>query len=352
MTGLSTSIVAHKLPANPMCPPVMQKIRKFKPDMSLKIKEEVTKQIKAKVLRVVEYPTWLANIMPVPKKDGKEYLSTPPVLVQPEHGRPLLLYLFVLDGAFGCALGQHDEMGKEGKPYTIRMMDPLKYIFQKPMPTGNVAKWKIMLSEFCIVYVTQKAAKIQALADHLAENPVGGEYEPLKMYFPDEEVSFVGEDITETYDSLRIFFNGAANFKGVGIGAILVSETSQHFPVDAKIRFSCTNNMAEYESCILGLNWAVDMNIQEILRFTKIELKYVPRIQNEFVDALATLSSIIQHLDKNLIDPIPVRIHNQPAYYAHVEEETDGNPWFHDIKEYLAKGEYPKHANHTQKCTL
>jgi len=39
--------------------------------MSLKIKEEVTKQIKAKVLRVVEYPTWLANIVPVPKNDGK-----------------------------------------------------------------------------------------------------------------------------------------------------------------------------------------------------------------------------------------------------------------------------------------
>ncbi|XP_070056899.1 uncharacterized protein [Nicotiana tomentosiformis] len=71
MTGLSTSIVAHKLPTNPMIPPVKQKLRKFKPDMSLKIKEEVTKKIKAQVLRVVEYPTWLANIVPVSKKDGK-----------------------------------------------------------------------------------------------------------------------------------------------------------------------------------------------------------------------------------------------------------------------------------------
>ncbi|XP_070015637.1 uncharacterized protein [Nicotiana sylvestris] len=71
MTGLSTSIVAHKLPINPMCSPDKQKLRKFKPAMSLKIKEEVTKQIKAKVLRVVEYLTWLANIVPVPKKDGK-----------------------------------------------------------------------------------------------------------------------------------------------------------------------------------------------------------------------------------------------------------------------------------------
>ncbi|XP_070037211.1 uncharacterized protein [Nicotiana tomentosiformis] len=71
MAGRSTSIVAHKLPTVPMRPPVKQKLRKFKPDMSLKIKEKVTKQIKAKVLKVVEYPTWLAKIVPVLKKDGK-----------------------------------------------------------------------------------------------------------------------------------------------------------------------------------------------------------------------------------------------------------------------------------------
>ncbi|XP_070022932.1 uncharacterized protein [Nicotiana sylvestris] len=88
--------------------------------------------------------------------------------------------------------------------------------------------------------------------------------------------------------------------------------------------------------------------VQELMKvFTKVEFKHVPRIQNEFADALATLSSMIQHLDKNFIDPIPIRIHNHPAYCAYVEEETDGNPWFHDIKEYLAKGEYAEHANHT-----
>ncbi|XP_070034672.1 uncharacterized protein [Nicotiana tomentosiformis] len=187
-------------------------------------------------------------------------------------------------------------------------MDPLKYIFQKPMPTGKLAKWQIFLSEFNNIYVTQRAVKGQALADHLAENPVHGEYEPLKMYFPDEEVSFVGEDITEAYDGWRMFFDGAANFKGVGIGAVL--------------------------------------------RFTKIEFKHVPRIQNKFSYALATLSSMIQHPNKNFIDPIPIGIHKQPVYYAHVEEESDGNPWFHDIKEYLAKGEYPEHATHIQKRTL
>ncbi|XP_070056843.1 uncharacterized protein [Nicotiana tomentosiformis] len=93
--------------------------------------------------------------------------------------------------------------------------------------------------------------------------------------------------------------------------------------------------------------------VQELIkRFTKIEFKHVPRIQNAFADALATFSSMIQHLDKNLIDPVPIGIYKQPAYCAHVEEETDRNPWFHDIKEYLEKEEYPEHATHTQKRTL
>ncbi|XP_070022735.1 uncharacterized protein [Nicotiana sylvestris] len=62
-----------------------------------------------------------------------------------------------------------------------------------------------------------------------------------------------------------MFFNGVANFKGVGIGAVLVLETGQHYLVSAKLRFPCTNNMAKYEAYIMGLNLAIDMNIQELL---------------------------------------------------------------------------------------
>ena len=38
-------------------------------------------------------------------------------------------------------------------------MDPLQYTFPKVLPIGKLAKWKMMLSEFDIVYVTQKAVK-------------------------------------------------------------------------------------------------------------------------------------------------------------------------------------------------
>ncbi|XP_070025640.1 uncharacterized protein [Nicotiana sylvestris] len=294
MTGLSTSIVAHKLPTNTMCQPVKQKLRKFKPDMSMKIKEENAGATYMRDMTTIfhgmiheEIEVYVDDVIIKSKKAAdhiadlrkffdrlrsrfiaqstvicepifmmlgknaetswtedcqkafdkiKEILSTPPVLVPPEPERPLLLYLSVLDGAFRCVL--------------------------KPMPTGKLAKWQILLSEFDIVYATKKMVKGKELADHPAENPVGEAYELLKMYFPDEEVSFVGDDITEAYDGWRMFFDKAANFKGGGIGVVLL------------------------------------------------------------------------------------------AYCAHVEEEADGKPWFHDINAYLSKGEYLKHANHTQKCTL
>lgn len=86
----------------------------------------------------------------------------------------------------------------------------------------------------------------------------------MKTYVPDEEIAFIGDDIAESYDGWRLFFEGVANFKGVSIGAVLVSKTCQHYSVFAKLRFPCTN-MAEYKAYILGLKLAIDMNVQELL---------------------------------------------------------------------------------------
>ena len=65
MPGLSSEIVQHKLPLNPECSPVKQKLRRMKPEMSLKIKEEVKKQFDVAFLVIARYPKWVANIVPV-----------------------------------------------------------------------------------------------------------------------------------------------------------------------------------------------------------------------------------------------------------------------------------------------
>ena len=74
MPGLSSEIMQHKLPLNPEYSPVKQKLRRMKPDMSLKIKEEVKKQFDAGFLAVARYLGWVANIVLVLKKDGKVWM--------------------------------------------------------------------------------------------------------------------------------------------------------------------------------------------------------------------------------------------------------------------------------------
>ena len=103
------------------------------------------------------------------------------------------------------------------------------------MPTGRLAKWKILLTEFDIIYVTRTAMKAKALTDHLAENPVDEEYEPLRTYFLDEEVIYVDEADHDEKSGWKLFFDGAANIKGVGIWAVFNPETRLHYPVIAQL---------------------------------------------------------------------------------------------------------------------
>jgi len=69
--GLDSEIVQHRLPLKPECHPIKQRLRRMKPEVSLKIKEEVEKQFNAGFLVVAQYPQWVANVVPVPKKDEK-----------------------------------------------------------------------------------------------------------------------------------------------------------------------------------------------------------------------------------------------------------------------------------------
>ncbi|KAI5400198.1 hypothetical protein KIW84_065212 [Lathyrus oleraceus] len=71
MPGLDINIVQHFQPLKPECRSVKQKLRRTHPDMVVKIKEEVQKQIDVGFLMTSTYPQWVANIVPVPKKDGK-----------------------------------------------------------------------------------------------------------------------------------------------------------------------------------------------------------------------------------------------------------------------------------------
>ncbi|XP_070015405.1 uncharacterized protein [Nicotiana sylvestris] len=200
--------------------------------------------------------------------------------------------------------------------------------------------------------------KAQALVDHLAENSVDDEYQPLSTYFSDEEVNSV-EAISEDTNAWKMFFDGAVNANGVGIGAILISPTGQHYPATAQLWFFCTNNTVEYEACIMGMNMAIDQDVEELRhvedlskRFKSIEFRYIPRCHNELAYALATLASMLPYPGNAHIDSLEVQIWERHGYCNTVEAEPNTRPWYHDIKRFLKTKEYPKQASGDQQRTI
>ena len=71
MPRIDRGIVEHMIPTHSHIALVKQKNIRLRPEWALLIKEEVEKQLKVKFIEVVDDTQWLANIIPVLKKDGR-----------------------------------------------------------------------------------------------------------------------------------------------------------------------------------------------------------------------------------------------------------------------------------------
>ena len=70
MPGLDRGLVELQLPIKPGKKPVKQCPRRFAPEILSKIKTEVERLLKCKFIRATRYVEWIANIVPVIKKNG------------------------------------------------------------------------------------------------------------------------------------------------------------------------------------------------------------------------------------------------------------------------------------------
>ncbi|XP_012435421.1 uncharacterized protein LOC105762046 [Gossypium raimondii] len=255
---------------------------------------------------------------------------------------------------------------------------------------GRMARWQILLSEFDIAYVNQKAVKRSAIADFLASRALD-DYEPLNFDFPNEDLMCVATAETNTQESnaWKLNFDGASNVVGNGIGAVLVSPDGDHYPFTSKLDFDFTNNMAEYEACIMGIHASIKRKIKvlavygdlalviyqlkgewetrgpKLISYRKLVLElieefdditfcYLPRDENQMTDVLATLASMIKVNKQEDVKPIQMSIYDAPAHCCNVdeEEEKEDNPWYQDILRYVKNREYPNQATENEKRTL
>ena len=71
ISGLDSALVKYRLPIKLGAKAIKQKLRRLHPKMTLQVKEEVDKFHKIKFIKVVLYPQWVANIVPIIKKNGQ-----------------------------------------------------------------------------------------------------------------------------------------------------------------------------------------------------------------------------------------------------------------------------------------
>ncbi|XP_057962235.1 uncharacterized protein LOC131153793 [Malania oleifera] len=142
-------------------------------------------------------------------------------------------------------------------------MDPIKFVFKKPVVTGRVARWQMLLTEYDITYMTRKAIKGSIIVKYLADKSMD-DYQPMEFDFPNKDIDSISQE-EEDYEGWTMLFDGVVNMWGHGIAPILISPERRHYPIVAKLTFPCTNNIAKYEACILGLQAAIDRDIKELV---------------------------------------------------------------------------------------
>jgi ribonuclease HI len=64
-----------------------------------------------------------------------------------------------------------------------------------------------------------------------------------------------------------MYFDGALNIEGAGVGVLLISRQGEQLKYVLQIHYKASNNGAEYEALIQGLRIAVSLGINRLLAF-------------------------------------------------------------------------------------
>ncbi|RDY10101.1 Retrovirus-related Pol polyprotein from transposon 17.6, partial [Mucuna pruriens] len=293
----------------------------------------------------------------------KAMLAAPPILIKPELGRPLLLYISVTEAAVSSALVQEKEkeqrpvyfisktlQGPEKRyqriekgalavviasrrlrPYfqsfsiIVRTDMPIQQVLRKPDLAGRMVAWSVQLSEFDISFERRGPIKAQALADFIIELTV-----------EQDKAGGATAEQQATEGEWYLSMDGSSNQTGSGAGVILegpngvLVEQSLHFD------FNASNNQAEYEALLAGMKLALEVEAKRLTAksdsrliigqvngeyqakdprlakykerankmaalFENFKLLHVPRDQNERADLLAKLANTRRGLQRSVI---------------------------------------------------
>ncbi|KAL2241784.1 UNVERIFIED_CONTAM: Retrovirus-related Pol polyprotein from transposon opus [Sesamum indicum] len=343
-----------------------------------------------KILRKVKGLEWTEECEQA-FQELKKYLESPPLLANPREGDILYLYLAISDNAVSSVLVK--EKGKiqnpvyyvskmlQGaetryaeieklalavvvtarklRPYfqshqiVVRTNHPLRNILTRPEASGRMIKWAVELGEFDISYQSRTAEKAQVLADFMVE------------------ISGISED----RGTWMLHVDGSSNANNGGAGILIQGPGGVEIEVAIRLSFPTTNNEAEYEALVLGLELASEAGAQVLevytdsqlvamqiegmyetreksmteylkktkewmQKFSKCTIQQIPRNENERADALSKLgATLIGIKDRKITVMVKERSAISEGMAANMV--TSKCLWIEEITAYLKEGILP-----------
>ena len=135
----------------------------------------------------------------------------------------------------------------ESHPVTVVSSFPLGEIIQNREASGRIAKWAVELMGEALSFAPRKAIKSQALADFVAEW--------TDTQLPPAQIQ------TECW---TMYFDGSLMKTGAGAGLLFISPLRVHMRYMVRLHFTASNNAAEYEALVNGLQIAIELGVRRL----------------------------------------------------------------------------------------
>ncbi|KAL6319224.1 hypothetical protein AAG906_013898 [Vitis piasezkii] len=262
----------------------------------------------------------------------------------------------------------------QAHPVIVLTDQPLRNILHKPDLTGRMLQWAIELSEFGIEFQPRLSKKGQVMADFVLEY----------SRRPDQH----HETSDQEWWTLRV--DGASRSSGSGVGLVLQSPTGEHLEQAIRLGFFASNNEAEYEAILSGLDLALALSVSKLRiysdsqlvvrhvqkeyeakdarmarylakvrntlqQFTEWTIEKIKRADNGRADALAGIAASLPIKEAILL---PVHVQASPSVAEKstcntIEaSQTNDQEWTHDITEYLRTGTLPGDPKQAHKIRV
>nr|CAN66354.1 hypothetical protein VITISV_004958 [Vitis vinifera] len=250
----------------------------------------------------------------------------------------------------------------QAHPVIVLTDQPLRSILHKPDLTGRMLQWAIELSKFGIEFQPRLSKKGQVMADFVLE---------------------YSRRPNQHHES-------TSRSSGSRVGLLLQSPTGEHLEQAIRLGFSTSNNEAEYEVILSGLDLALALSVSKLRiysdsqlvvrhvqkeyeakdtrmarylakvrstlqQFTEWTIEKIKRADNRHADALAGIAASLP-IKEAILLPIHVQANPSVAENSTCNtikaNQADDQEWTYDIAEYLRTGTLPEDPKHAHKIRV